>query len=86
MNLKTTIKTIAIPALFALTATPSMAQDLLARQAPVDRKMKVADTISMKVNYTLAVEETVEEWTNTFRASKALSDNFKIDLRGFKMP
>ncbi len=86
MNLKKAIKTIVITALFAMTATPSMGQDLLARQAPVDRKMKVADTISMKVNYTLAVEETMEEWTNTFRRSKALNDNFRIDLRGFKMP
>ena len=64
-----------------------MAQDLLARQAPVDRKMRIADTISMEINYTLAVEETMEEWQKTFtRHTKSLPESFKIDLTHFCMP
>ncbi|MBR6963697.1 MAG: peptidoglycan DD-metalloendopeptidase family protein [Prevotella sp.] len=87
MSLEKSIKTFVISALFVLTAVPAMAQDLLARQAPVDRKMKIADTISMETNYTLAVEETMEEWQNTFsRHTKSLPESFKIDLTHFCMP
>ena len=48
MNLKKTIRTFAISIMLALAATPSHAQDLLARQAPVDRKMAAVDTIMLK--------------------------------------
>ena len=37
MKIKTTIKTLAFSALFTLISQPAAAQDLLARQAPVDR-------------------------------------------------
>ena len=32
----------------ALAATPVMGQDLLARQAPIDRKMKAVDTVALR--------------------------------------
>ena len=40
-------KTTAILALMSFTSTTSQGQDLLARQAPVDRRMKVVDSIAL---------------------------------------
>ena len=48
MNFRKIIKTLTISVLFAVSATPVMGQDLLARQAPVDRKMKTVDTIMLR--------------------------------------
>ena len=48
MNLKKTIKKLAISALLAVAAIPVHGQDLLARQAPVDRKMAAVDTIMLR--------------------------------------
>ena len=45
MRLLNKIKTFAFITLLAAFAQPSIAQDLLARQAPVDRKMKAVDTL-----------------------------------------
>ena len=39
------IKTLALVSIMALAAIPATAQDLLARQAPVDRRSAAADTI-----------------------------------------
>ena len=51
MNLKKTIKTLAISLFLAVAPNHASAQDLIARQAPVDRKMAAVDTI-MPVSYT----------------------------------
>ena len=48
MNLKKTIKTFAISLMLAVAAVPAHGQDLLARQAPVDRKMAAVDTIMLR--------------------------------------
>ena len=45
MRLLNKIKTFAFITLLAAFAQPTIAQDLLARQAPVDRKMKAVDTL-----------------------------------------
>ena len=45
MSLKKIIKTFAITTLLTLSAVPVVGQDLLARQAPVDRRMKTVDTL-----------------------------------------
>ena len=47
MNLGKSIGKFFITALFAVSTLPIsvQAQDLLARQAPIDRKMKVVDTL-----------------------------------------
>lgn len=68
------------------------AQDLLARQAPVDRKAKTIDTLSL--HRILAAEELenpagalYEDWDNTYaHRETALPEKFNIDLRGFCMP
>lgn len=68
------------------------AQDLLARQAPVDRKMHAVDTLMLQ-NLTLReiLESPAEDlyygWDNNFfRRGENLPDTFRIDLRHFCMP
>ena len=86
-------KTTVILALMSFTSLPSQGQDLLARQAPVDRKMKAVDSI---VLHRLIEQETFEnpagdlyeEWNNqlTHYNASVLPDEATIDLRGFCMP
>lgn len=92
MKFKTTVKAIAFAALFATSALPVCGQDLLARQAPVDRKMKSLDTLALQ---NIIKKETAqspasalyEEWDNTrTHHITALPDSFLIDLRHFCMP
>ncbi len=92
MNFRRTFKTLAISFLLAVSATSAQAQDLLARQAPVDRKMKSVDTIMLK---SIAAREELENpssdlyqnWDNKY-AHRAieLPDHYRIDLRHFCMP
>ena len=44
MMFKRIVRTFALTSLFALTAHTANAQDLLARQAPIDRRAKALDT------------------------------------------
>ena len=74
----------------ALTSTPSQAQDLLARQAPVDRKMKAVDSIVLhrlieQEMYENPAGDLYDEWDNqlTHYSGVALPDEATIDLRGF---
>lgn len=69
-----------------------MGQDLLARQAPIDRKMKAVDTIMLR---NIAAREEMEspaaklydDWDNKYahRATE-MPDRYRIDLRHFCMP
>lgn len=75
-----------------MSAQPVTAQDLLARQAPVDRKMKRVDTLALqnlinRENIQSPSAELYDDWDNTY-AHKAteLPDSFRIDLRHFHMP
>lgn len=92
MNLRKYLKKVSIVSLFALTAVPMAGQDLLARQAPVDRRMKAVDTIVLK--QTIIKENTespaaqlYDDWSNRYahRATQ-VPDSFRIDLRHFCMP
>ena len=47
MNLKK-IRTLAIVTLMSISALPIVGQDLLARQAPVDRRMMAVDTFQLR--------------------------------------
>ena len=47
MNLLNNLKTTALLSLMIFTTTSAAGQDLLARQAPVDRKMKAVDSIAL---------------------------------------
>lgn len=92
MNLKKTIKKLAISALLAVAAISVHGQDLLARQAPVDRKMAAVDTIMLR-NITIKEDmespasELYANWDNRYahRATK-LPETYRIDLRHFCMP
>ena len=79
-------------ALSLIAVAPVSAQDLLAKQAPVDRKMKSVD--SMLLQRIIEQEERMnpsadlyEDWNNVYaHRETALPDTFRIDLRGFCMP
>ena len=92
MQLKKVLKTFSIAALFFAAATPVCGQDLLARQAPVDRKMKALDTIALRhiIDRELAENPSAmlyEEWSNKYaHQASVLPDTFRIDLRHFAMP
>ena len=86
------IKRFIFFAFTALTASTASAQDLLAKQAPIDRKMKAVDSIVLN---RLIVEEErynpsadlYEDWNNVYaHRETTLPDSFRIDLRGFHMP
>lgn len=92
MTVKRTIKTIAVTLLFALATEPVAAQDLLARQAPVDRRAKKLDSIEVKTfaereNLQSPAAELYDDWDNRYahRATE-LPDSFVINLRHFCMP
>lgn len=85
---------IAALGLFTLLSSNVMGQDLLAKQAPIDRKMKGVDSIALQ---RLVVKETggipsaalYPNWDNSFvnsYSSTLLPESYDIDLRGFVMP
>ena len=93
MSIKRKIKTVGALLLIAMCTGTASAQDLLARQAPIDRRAKKLDSIEVK---TLVERENIQspaaqlygdEWDNTYahRATE-LPDSFKINLRHFCMP
>ncbi len=78
--------------LFISTAYVS-AQDMLARQAPVDRKMKSVDTLALKAlihreQAASPAADLYDDWNNTYahKSSSPLPETFRIDLRNFCMP
>jgi len=91
MVLKKLKKTLIL-ACASLFTLPMMGQDLLARQAPVDRRMKAVDSLSL---HRLIQNEQMEspsadlyeDWNNKY-AHKAteLPDSFRISLKNFCMP
>lgn len=92
MRLKRTIKTLAITAFLAMTAATASAQDLLARQAPIDKKMKAVDTLALrnlinKEQMGSPSAQLYKEWNNKYahRATE-LPDSFLINLKHFCMP
>ncbi len=76
----------------SLFSTQANAQDLLARQTPVDHKVKMIDTLALRNIMEQEIEETFGfdlygEWDNTYaHKQQAVPETFKIDLRGFCMP
>ena len=86
------LKTLAILALASIATLPATAQDLLARQAPIDRKMKAVDSVALHRLILNEQAETpaadlYEDWNNHYaHRATALPDTFKINLRGFCMP
>lgn len=92
MSFKKSIQSITIIATFACAILPVQAQDLLARQAPIDRKMKAVDTLALrsiieKEQEQSPASELYQEWDNRYAHKRTqMPDTFKIDLRHFCMP
>ncbi len=89
-----TIRKIIGGLLLLTSAATASAQDLIARQAPVDRHLKSSDTIMLN---RLIQQENLEEPANNLYSSlnnntthcysrSEVPDTFRIDLRGFFMP
>lgn len=76
----------------ATMSVAAQGQDLMARQAPLDAKLRAVDSVA--INRLLRVEslenpagELYESWTNEYvRYTQALPAEYKIDLREFRMP
>src|SRR5574344_2555527 len=86
------LKTFAIIAVASLASLPMMGQDLLARQAPIDRKMKAVDSVILtRIIQNEQAEspaaDLYDEWNNKYaHHATQLPDSFRISLRHFCMP
>ena len=78
--------------MLTMTAATASAQDLLARQAPIDKKMKAVDTLALR---SLIDREQMgspsaqlyKEWSNKYaHHATELPDSFLINLKHFCMP
>ena len=72
---------------------PARGQDLLARQAPVDRKMKAVDSVALQrlidfENFENPSADLYDDWDNMHAHSHVteLPDSFRISLKNFCMP
>jgi len=86
------VKKIAFLVLTTVSTLPVSGQDLLARQAPIDRKMKAVDSVALQriiytENYDSPAEDLYEDWNNKYAHHEtALPDSFRISLKDFCMP
>ena len=88
------LKTLAFLALATMSSLPTMGQDLLARQAPIDTKMKAVDSVALhrlietESYYEAPAADLYDDWDNTHAHSHAteLPDTFRISLKDFCMP
>ena len=87
----TTIKRLLAGIVVFTAVQTAVGQDLIAKQAPIDRKLQAADSVAMVLM--LEVEEEIDNlyksWDNssTHCYSRAdVPDSLEIDLRGFSMP
>ena len=76
----------------SIVAVPTFGQDLLARQAPIDRKMKAVDSVALSrliqfEQMASPAADLYQDWENHYaHRETALPDTFRIDLRDFCMP
>ena len=86
------LKKIAILTIATACALPMMGQDLLARQAPIDRKMKAVDSMALRQlieaeSYDTPAADLYEDWNNRYaHRATDLPDSLRISLRHFCMP
>ena len=87
-----TLKKLFAIAMVSIATVPTQGQDLLARQAPIDRKMKAVDSVALSrliqfEQMASPAADLYEDWENVYaHRETAMPDTFKIDLRGFHMP
>ena len=93
MTIQKIAKSIAIAALLTIGGPNAQAQDLLARQAPIDRKARTVDTLYLQ----RIIEEEMEnlltadlytDFDNAAVHNRAatIPDQTRVDLRDFTMP
>jgi len=87
------LKTIAFLMLTTISSLPVSGQDLLARQAPIDRKMKAVDSVALHrlieaESYESPANDLYDDWDNTHAHSyvSQMPDTFRISLKNFCMP
>lgn len=90
MNFTTIKRLLAGIVVFSAVQT-AVGQDLIAKQAPIDRKLQAADSVAMVLM--LEVEDEIDDlyksWDNTSTHcySRAdVPDSLEINLQGFSMP
>lgn len=92
MNFKKGLRSVILTAVTLVGATSMQAQDVLAHQAPTDRKAKVLDSIAVKEviireNIVNPAADLYDNWdTDRTHMSMEVPDEFEIDLRDFSMP
>ena len=86
---------VVVVAAFALVSLNVSGQDLLARQAPIDRKLKAIDSVALirQIRKEMAAYPAFglyPNWDNkrvhAFGNTVAIPDSFRIDMSGFCMP
>ena len=85
---------ITVRFLFILVSLHVSGQDLLARQAPIDRKLKAVDSVALLRQIKAEMAEypaygLYPEWSNAYAhryTNVTLPDSFRIDLSEFCMP
>ena len=86
------IKKLALVAFASLAVIPAAGQDLIANQAPIDRKMKAVDSIQLQrllesEEFENPAATLYQSWNNSYTPqATALPDSFRINLRDFCMP
>ena len=88
------MKVVAV-AVFALISLNASGQDLLASQAPIDKKLKAVDSVALIRQIHKEMEaypafSLYPNWDNnrahTFGNAVVIPDSFRIDMTGFCMP
>lgn len=92
--IRTIVRKTTVTLVLAVLALPSMGQDMIARQAPVDKKMRAVDSVAIQ---RLFQQENLEDpaadlypnwedqYINAF-GNVELPQEYKVDLRHFCMP
>ena len=91
----TKFKALAVMVVLLLVGNVANAQDLLARQAPIDKKLKAVDSVALirqihKEMDAYPAYNLYPNWDNThahtFGNTVVIPDTFRIDMTGFCMP
>ena len=93
MNFNCIIKT-GLVAVAAMVRLSSFSQDLIARQAPIDKKLKTVDSLALQKQIRAEQSEypalsLYPNWNNQYvhaYGNAIIPDTYTIDLTGFHMP
>ncbi|WP_346989858.1 M23 family metallopeptidase [Bacteroides caccae] len=93
MNFNCIIKT-GLVAVVAMVSLSSFSQDLIARQAPIDKKLKTVDSLALQKQIRAEQSEypalsLYPNWNNQYvhaYGNAIIPDTYTIDLTGFHMP